>query len=165
MLKPDLNELSKLLSDVAEQNGGVLPELYRMAWRGYLLALVGDSGDAFDHNDYDDLRHHFPQMEDDPVSAMARGKHYKGNYYGVAEGAFVDETEFQGLHREIVQEIRHFGGQLPPSYTVAWTGQLLGAFHCKTISNSEYQQLLAMLPSMENNPIKFVEVAMSKYVS
>lgn len=164
MLKPDLHEISKLLADEAEIHGGILPELYRAAWRAYLMALVGDAGDAFDHNDYIELRHHFPEKEDDPVSAMVRGRHYKSNYYGVADGEFVDETEFQGLQREIVQETQHFGGTLPTSYAVAWTGQLLGIYHCKLISDSEYDQLLAMLPAVDNNPVKKVEALMSKYV-
>lgn len=163
MLKPDVNEISKQLIDESERNNGTLPKLYRIAWDAYLRAVAVNYGDSFDHNDYDELRHHFPEIEDDPVSAMACGKHYKDNYYGVAEGEFVDETEFEGLYREIKQETKHFGGQLPPLYIVAWTGKLLGLHQCKVISDSEYERLLAMLPVLEDNPVKRVEEFTRRY--
>jgi hypothetical protein len=167
MLRPDVNEIAKLLKEESDRNGGTLPELYRIAWDAYLMALVAD---VFDHNDYIDLRHHFPTFDDDPdandpVNAITIGKHYKDNYYGIAEGEFVDETEFEGLYRKIRQDAKHFGGQLPPPYTVAWSGKLLGLHDCKEITDSEYEQLKAMLPVLEDNPVKRVEEFTRRYVS
>jgi hypothetical protein len=169
MLKLDVNEIAKLLADVSDRNGGNLPTLYRIAWDAYLMALVGNSGDSFDHNDYIELRHHFPTFDDDPdandpVNAMAIGKHYKDNYYGISEGDFVDESDFQGLYREIKQETKHFGGRLPPPYTVSWSAQLLGLHQCNVISDTEYGELSAMLPVLKDNPAKEVEAFTRRYI-
>ncbi|MBX9720850.1 MAG: hypothetical protein K2X81_05620 [Candidatus Obscuribacterales bacterium] len=172
MQKVDVSEIATLLAEVKDSSGGSLPELYRIAWDAYLSTLVGDSGDAFDHNDFIELRDqgYFPSFEDDPdandpVLAMAIGKHYKENYYGNAEGEFVYESDFQAAHREINQETKHFNGKLPPPYVVAWTGRLLGMHQCKVITDEEYEQLSAMLPVLEDNPIKIVEAFTKRYAT
>ncbi len=170
MQKLDVDEIANLLKAEINSNGGTLPELYRIAWDAYLQAMVGNSGDIFDHVDSEKVSEYFANFDNDPeandpVLAMACGKHYKDNYYGNAEGEFVDESDFQALHREINQETKHFGGKLPPAYTVAWTGQLLGLHHCKVITDSEYEQLLAMLPVLEDNPVKKVEEFTRRYAA
>ncbi|MBX9725091.1 MAG: hypothetical protein K2X81_27050 [Candidatus Obscuribacterales bacterium] len=169
MRKPDIEQLDRILKKESESFGGKLPELHHIAWRAYFSALVGetlDGEDLLSNRDFDEkLRQYFPELEDDPVSAILCGEHYKGNYYGVADGEFVDESEFEGLYRKIKQETKHFGGQLPPPYTVAWTGQLLGLHQCNLITDSEYEQLLGMLPVVEDNPVKRVEAFTRQYAS
>lgn len=166
MLKIDIDEIARMLKQESERNGGTLSKLDNIAWHAYLSSLPGA---VLDHVDYERVQQYFPNFDDDPdaqdpVLAMAIGKHYKDNYYGVAEGEFVNESEFEGLYRQIKQETKHFGGHLPPPYTVAWSGKLLGLHQCKALIDLEYELLLEMLPILEDNPVKKVEEFTRQYV-
>lgn len=165
MLKPDVNEIAKLLKEESDRNGGSLPELYRIAWQAYLHE------DVIDHNDYIELRDcgYFPAFEDDPeianpVLAMAIGKHNKRNP-NIPKGGFIHQTKLEELVNDIEDELAHFGGCLPPGYTVALSGRLLGLRDCEEITDTEYEQLLAMLPVLDDNPVKSVEEFTRRYAN
>lgn len=164
LLEPYINEIAGLLSQACAQNGGKLPELHRIAWHAFLSCGV------VDHVDYETVRKFFPDFStdpdcDDPVLAMAMGKHYFDHDPSIPEGECLYETEFEGLSRKIGQDKKHFGGNLPPGYTVAWSGKLLGLHDCKEITDHEYDQLKAMLPDLEDSPIVELERITRKYVS
>lgn len=80
----------------------------------------------------------------------------------IPEGG-IEETEFEALSWQIGQDASHLGGQLTIPYAVAWYGTLLALYQCKEITDSEYEQLLAMLPVVEDDPVKEVEAFMSRY--
>lgn len=158
-----IGEIANLLRAKCEENGGKLDELSRIAWDAYLSTGV------IDHVDYDKVRDHFPNFDtdpecNDPVNAIAIGKHYREHDPSIAEGDCLYETEFEGLSRKIGEDKKHLGGELTPGFTVAWAGKLLGLFDCKEITEEEYRQLKAMLPVLENDPVKEVEAVTRKYV-
>ncbi len=162
MLKPDIKELDGFLTAEAERFGGQLPTLYRIAWDAYLMALTGE---AIDHLDNDELCHHFPKIENNPVSDMAVGKHYFDHDPNIPAGEFMEETEFEALTWQIGQDAKHLGGQLTTPFAVAWYGQLLGVHQCNLITDTEYRQLLAMLPVLDDNPVKKVEEFTRRYTN
>ena len=152
-------------------NGAELPELYRIAWDSYLTALAVNSDAPFDRDDYVELRDQgfFPSFStdpecNDPVLAISIGKHYQEHDPSIPEGECLYETEFEGLSRKIGQDTKHLGGQLTPGFTVAWAGKLLGLHDCNEITDQEYEQLKAMLPELEGNPVEEVEALTRKYL-
>ncbi len=162
VLKPDIKELDRILTAESEHNGGSLPALIRFAWDSYLYGIAHE---VIDHVDYDELRHHFPELEDDPVGDMAVGKHYLDHDPNIPEGEFVEETEFESLSWKIEQDAKHLGGKLTTPFAVAWYGKLLGLHQCDVISDAEYEQLLGMLPALEDNPVKRVEEFTRRYAT
>lgn len=169
MLKPDWNEIGELLKNMAECNGGSLPELYRIGWQSYLGAIAGNSDDLSDLSDYIELRDqgYFLDFDSDPECndpdlAISIGKHYFPDP-NIPDGECINDSEFEGLSRRIRQDTEHFGGKLTMPFSVAWYGRLLGLHQCNVITDSEYEQLLAMLPVVEENPVKKVAEFMSRF--
>jgi hypothetical protein len=163
MLETHIGEIAGLLREQSVLHSGVLPELYRIAWHAYLTSGV------IDHVDYDQVRDYFPDFTDDPdkndpVNAIAIGKHYFDPDPTIPEGGFLEETTFQGKQRKINEDKKHLGGELTPGFAVAWSGKLLGLHDCKEITDSEYEQLKAMLPEVEDNPVKEVEAFTRRYI-
>ncbi|MBS1954379.1 MAG: hypothetical protein JST89_09335 [Cyanobacteria bacterium SZAS-4] len=168
MLKPNVNEIARFLTEESERNGGKLPELDRIAWNAYIRALVMHSGELFSHVEGLELRQQFPLFEDepssdDPVDAMFTGKHYRDHDPNIPEGECLDETEFESNSWKIEQDAKHLGGQLNISFTVAWYGKLLGLYHSNEITDSEYRKLLLQLPPLADNPVERLEVFMNRY--
>ena len=52
--------------------GGILPEKYAIAWRGYLAALL--EWNLISSLQYECLLTHTPPIEDDPTVAILRGR-------------------------------------------------------------------------------------------
>ena len=164
VLEPYIDEIVDLLNAEFDRFGGVMPELHLIGWQAYLMTEV------IDHVDYEKVRQFLPNLEDDPgalnpVHAIGIGKHYFEHDPSIPEGECLYETEFEGLSRKIGQDKKHFGGALPPGFTVAWSGKLLGLHDCNEITDHEYEQLKAMLPELEGNPVKEVEALTRKYVA
>lgn len=47
---------------------------------------------------------------------------------------------------------------------VAWSGKLLGLRDCNELTDEEYRQLKALLPVLEDDPVKEVETFTRKYL-
>lgn len=165
-----LIEISDLFRSKA--SGSNLPELFRIAWDSYLSELaVSSSGDFFDRDDYVELRDQgfFPSFStdpdcNDPVLAIAIGKHYQEHDPNIPEGECLYETQFEGLYRKIGQDKKHLGGELTPGFAVDWAARLLAVHDCKEITDDEYEQLKGLLLLIEGNPVKDVEALTRKYV-
>lgn len=162
VLKPYVDEIAALLKDECDRFGGALPELPLIAWHAYLMT------DVMDHVDYEKVRQYLPNLEEDsnaenPVHAMAIGKHNKRNP-NISPGGFIHQTKLEELVNDIEDELAHFSGQLPAGYVVALSGRFLGLRDCREITEEEYKQLKAMLPVLENDPVKEVEAATRTYV-
>jgi hypothetical protein len=159
--KPDISLLNSLMTQERERYGGTLPDLVAIAWRGYLMALVGE---VIDHLDYDQLRHHFPEIQDDPVSYIVCGKHYLMDEQELnatnGSSEFVDETDMEALRREIKSDSRHLGGTLPTRFAVAWHATLLAHQQWQLLSKDDYDSLVLLLPEIENNPVASIKTAM-----
>lgn len=68
---------------------------------------------------------------------------------------FVDEEEriFQAHLSEINSDAAHLGGILPRDWAIAWSAVILAEHHWGLLSDEGYEQLLEMLPLIENNPV------------
>ncbi len=65
-------EIAYRIQADAEHFGGVLPERYAIAWRGYLAALL--EWNLVSVLQYDSLLVHIPPVQDDPAVAILRGR-------------------------------------------------------------------------------------------
>lgn len=162
VLDPYITEIANILKLKSEKQGGALVELERIAWQSYLNSGV------LDHVEFEQVRHHFLSFEDDPNAndpdlAMSIGKHNKRDP-NLPPGGFIHQTKLEELVNDVEDELAHFDGQLPAGYVVALSGRFLGLHDCKEITDEEYEQLKAMLPVLENDPVKEVEAATRKYL-
>ncbi len=58
------------------------------------------------------------------------------------------------LESRINDDIKHFKGNLPEKYSVAWNGYVAGLYEWKVISLEDYKNLISILPSIgEPDPI------------
>lgn len=162
MQKSKIEQMAILLREKLEQNEGKLPELDGIAWHAYLHEGV------IDHVDYIEwFRNFFPTLDDDPeandpVLAIAIGK-FNVEDPSISEGDCVFQTTFEGLSLDIRDVAANFGGMLPPPFSVAYEAKLLALYHSHEITDSEYEQLLAMIPIVENSPVAEIKSIMQKF--
>jgi hypothetical protein len=69
--------------------------------------------------------------------------------YGMTQEEIAKE-----LRSRINDDIKHFNGELPKKYSVAWNGYIAGLYEWKVITLSDYKNLVDILPSIgEPDPI------------
>mgnify|MGYP003384580426 CR=1 FL=1 len=162
------SEIYKFLKEQSERNGGTLPELTQIAWHAYVGTMFVNIK-SLNHWDYEKFWEFFPNFDtdpdcNDPVLAIAVGKHYFDPDPSIPEGECLYETEFEGFFRQIGQDKKKLGGELTPGFTAAWSGKLLGEHDSGEITDEEYERLKAMLPVLDSDPVKEVEAATRKYL-
>ena len=168
MTKPTKHDIDKQLEAARRLWGGTLPELDAIAWDAYIISLVGEPG-MLSAQDYRDIRHPLPDINDNPVDAILEGTHYwlekedetddddDDDDDDKDDSNFYVESRLERHKREILADTKHFGGHLPDRFAVAWAGMLYGLYRWSLISEAEYQELSDLLPNIENNPVERIE--------
>lgn len=156
MAKPTVELIDELLKEEQDRCNGALPDLVAIAWRGTLAVIVGDL-EFISIEDYDQLRHYFEGIKDDPVSYIVRGVHSlqdaREHEEKFGPGEWVHETLAEQYEREIKSDTRHFGGKLDERFAVAWRSYLYPYHEWKVLTDDEYAKLLALIPEVKNNPL------------
>ena len=59
---------------------------------------------------------------------------------------------FEEIQSRIQRDIAHYGGRLPERVALAWSGYLAALIEWNLISVSENDQLIGLLPPIDNDP-------------
>lgn len=167
-MNPNIDDIIDFLTTLRDKSGGTLPELTRIAWDSYLSEIYIHQR-SLDLSEFIRVRNEFafPTNDNDPdandpVLAIASGKYYVEDP-SIPDGECVSQTTFEALSLDIRDVANHFGGELPPTFAVAYEAKLLAMSVTDEISDSEHEQLTSLLPTIDNSPIKDIKAFMQKY--
>jgi hypothetical protein len=63
-----------------------------------------------------------------------------------------EKPSFDEIQRRIQRDIVHYHGKLPERFALVWYGYLAAIIEWGLISVYEHEQLLKLLPPIEDNP-------------
>ena len=63
-----------------------------------------------------------------------------------------ERPSFEELQNRIVRDVDHYDGELPERFALVWNGYLAALIEWGFISVSEHEQLLKLLPPIDDNP-------------
>jgi len=109
--------------------------------------------------DADELDALLPLLGYDPTDAFSEYPLSPENQAlidSAGEGARLWASPAKRAHRDIVDGLFFFGGRMPADSAVAWYGYLRGRLEAGSINQSEYADLIRMLPLVENNPVDLI---------
>lgn len=64
----------------------------------------------------------------------------------------INKPTFEELSSRIQEEIDYFGGKLPESNALVWSGYISGLLEWGLISVNDHAELCQLLPKIENDP-------------
>ncbi|MEA2758067.1 MAG: hypothetical protein QOH65_680 [Methylobacteriaceae bacterium] len=64
-----------------------------------------------------------------------------------------EKPTFEELRSRLGVDVAHYKGQLPERVALVWYGYIAALFEWSLISLPEYDQLIAMLPQIPENPV------------
>ena len=149
--------LRRRLEFAKQRLGTNIPKLDVIAWVSFFWGAM--DGMLIGLNDLQQLEEILPPLGYDPTSAFSKyptSPEIQAIIDAAPEGALIWATAYQDAHRDIVDGLFSFGGRMPDEEAIAWLGYLRGAFEAESIDQSEYADLVHMLPVVENNPVDLI---------
>ena len=71
-----------------------------------------------------------------------------------------EKPTFEELSNRIRADIKHFGGELPERYSIAWGGYIAALTEWDLISVGDHKRLCELMPKIDNDPV--IDIALGR---